>query len=140
MNIAFKKKINRRMRIFEHRIFSKSFGGKIRHSWTDITYRINKEKKNGAYVLRAPDFFWRENLTRWKGLNKVDYNVSQNCEINTLGLEPFQFLVGTRCDLERNVLYLLCALVISLSCLGCSPVHLRENENAQWINKLVEYS
>ena len=45
MNIAFKKKINRRMRIFEHRIFSKSFGGKIRHSWTDITYRINKEKK-----------------------------------------------------------------------------------------------
>ena len=33
------------MRIFEHRIFSKSFGGKIRHSWTDITYRINKEKK-----------------------------------------------------------------------------------------------
>lgn len=76
--------------------------------------------------MRAPDFFWRENLTRWKGLNKVDYNVSQNCEINTLGLEPFQFLVGTRCDLERNVLYLLCALVISLSCLGCSPVHLED--------------
>ena len=75
MNIAFKKKINRRMRIFEHRIFSKSFGGKIRHSWTDVTYRINKEKKNGAYVLRAPDFFWQEKLTRWKGLNKFDYNV-----------------------------------------------------------------
>ena len=26
-----KKKKKRRMRIFEHRIFSKSFGGKIRH-------------------------------------------------------------------------------------------------------------
>ena len=36
----------RRMRIFEHRIFSKSFGGKICHNWTDVTYRacekINK--------------------------------------------------------------------------------------------------
>ena len=34
------------MRIFEHRIFSKSFGGKICHNWTDVTYRacekINK--------------------------------------------------------------------------------------------------
>ena len=26
------------MRIFEHRIFSKSFGGKICHNWTDVTY------------------------------------------------------------------------------------------------------
>ena len=33
------------------------------------------KKKNGAYVLRAPDFFWQEKLTRWKGLNKFDYNV-----------------------------------------------------------------
>ena len=33
------------------------------------------KKKNGAYVLRAPDFFWQEKLTRWKVLNKFDYNV-----------------------------------------------------------------
>ena len=33
------------MRIFEHRIFSKSFGGKIRHNWTDVTYRIKKKKR-----------------------------------------------------------------------------------------------
>ena len=32
------------MRIFEHRIFSKSFGGKIHHNWTDVTYRIMKQK------------------------------------------------------------------------------------------------
>ena len=31
------------MRIFEHRIFSKSFGGKIHHNWTDVTYRIIKQ-------------------------------------------------------------------------------------------------
>ena len=31
------------MRIFEHRIFSKSFGGKICHNWTDVTYRMNKQ-------------------------------------------------------------------------------------------------
>ena len=34
------------MRIFAHRIFSKSFGGKICHNWKDVTYRacekINK--------------------------------------------------------------------------------------------------
>ena len=32
------------MRIFKHRIFSKSFGGKIYHNWTDVTYRMNKHK------------------------------------------------------------------------------------------------
>ena len=33
------------MRIFEHRIFSKSFGGKIRHNWTDVTYRTKKKRR-----------------------------------------------------------------------------------------------
>ena len=36
------KKKNRRMRILGARI-SKSFGGKIHHIWTDVTYRINKK-------------------------------------------------------------------------------------------------
>ena len=52
------------MRILEHRIFSKSFGGKIFRIWTDVTYRTNFFKK-GARVLWAPYFFflvfWREN-------------------------------------------------------------------------------
>ena len=62
------------MRIFEHRIFSKSFGGKIRHSWTDVTYRINKEKK-WCIRIESAWFFLAEKLNRWKGLNKVDYSV-----------------------------------------------------------------
>ena len=32
INKVVTKKKKRRMRIFEHRIFSKSFGGKIRHN------------------------------------------------------------------------------------------------------------
>ena len=32
----------RRMRIFEHRIFPKFFGGKICHIWTDVTYKAYK--------------------------------------------------------------------------------------------------
>ena len=38
-----KKKKNRRMRILGACIFSKSFGGKIHHIWTDVTYRMNKK-------------------------------------------------------------------------------------------------
>ena len=45
-----KKKKKRRMRIFEHSIFSKSFGGKFHHNWTDVTYRIIN-KKIGACVF-----------------------------------------------------------------------------------------
>ena len=45
------------MRILEHRIFSKSFGGKIFRIWTDVTYRTNFFKK-GARVLWAPYFFF----------------------------------------------------------------------------------
>ena len=40
------------MRIFEHRIFSKFFGGKICHIWTEITYRTGLSKKLAhAYFL-----------------------------------------------------------------------------------------
>ena len=44
LETQYVKKKNRRMRIFEHRIFSKSFGGKICHKWADVTYRMNKQK------------------------------------------------------------------------------------------------
>ena len=43
------------MRIFEHRIFS-SFGGKIHHNWTDVTYRIIKQKKLAHAYFRRPYF------------------------------------------------------------------------------------
>ena len=45
------------MRILRARIFSKSFGGKTRHIWTDVTYRINSEKLTHAY-LKRPYFFF----------------------------------------------------------------------------------
>ena len=44
------------MRIFEHRIFSKSFGGKIHHNWTDVTYRIIKQKNWRMLILGARIF------------------------------------------------------------------------------------
>ena len=49
MKIFFKKK-KLAHAYCKHRIFSKSFGGKIRHIWTDVIYRMNKEK-TGACVL-----------------------------------------------------------------------------------------
>ena len=51
-----KTKKKRRMRIFEHRIFSKSFGGKIHHNWTDVTYRIIKQKNWRMRILGARIF------------------------------------------------------------------------------------
>ena len=51
-----KKKKKRRMRIFEHRIFSKSFGGKIHHNWTDVTYRIIKQINWRMRILGARIF------------------------------------------------------------------------------------
>ena len=50
-NTTIKKKI-RRMRIFEHRIFSKFFGGKICHIWTEITYLGFLKKLAHAYFKR----------------------------------------------------------------------------------------
>ena len=49
--ISLTKKKKRRMRIFEHRFFPKSFGGKIRHIWTEVTYRINKEHASKDLVF-----------------------------------------------------------------------------------------
>ena len=47
----FFKKKKRRMRIFGHRIFSKSFGGKIHRIWTGFAYRINK--MNSLYLFHT---------------------------------------------------------------------------------------
>ena len=47
---------------FKHRIFSKSFGGKIRHIWTDVIYRMNKEKLAHA-SFKHPYFFLAGNFS-----------------------------------------------------------------------------
>ena len=61
--ISLIKKKKRRMRIFEHRIFSKSFGGKIRHIWTEVTYRINKEHASKDLVFLAGKFLVERRLS-----------------------------------------------------------------------------
>ena len=61
--ISLKKKKKRRMRIFEHRIFSKSFGGKIRHIWTEVTYRITKEHASKDLVFLAGKFLVERRLS-----------------------------------------------------------------------------
>ena len=82
----FKKK--RRMRIFEHRIFSKSFGGKIRHNWTDVTYRIKKK------------FFGGKNKNFWKALNTALPSdkkiVLEKVQLNRVIIFPYIFLLTRR--------------------------------------------
>ena len=51
------------MRIFEHRIFLSLLAGKSA-TVEQMLLTESIKKKNGAYVLRAPDFFWQEKLTR----------------------------------------------------------------------------
>ena len=50
------------MRIFEHRILSLLAGKSATVEQMLLTESI--KRKNGAYVLRAPGFFWQEKLTR----------------------------------------------------------------------------
>ena len=57
------------MRILSARIFSKTFGGKIRHIWTDVTYRINNEKLTHAYFKRPYFFFLRFSAGKCSILN-----------------------------------------------------------------------
>ena len=65
-----KKKKKRRMRIFGHRIFSKSFGGKIHRIWTGFAYRINKIKSQSnlfsRLALKSSFFGWRTHYTSKK--------------------------------------------------------------------------
>ena len=60
INIAFiskihldflKKKKKNGACVFKAPYFSKSFGGKIRHIWTDVTYRTNKGKIGACVFL-----------------------------------------------------------------------------------------
>ena len=51
---------------FEHRIFSKFFGGKIQRIWADIIYRTNNEKIGTCALLS-----WRENCNFLSNLNHL---------------------------------------------------------------------
>ena len=59
-NLCFLKKVAHAY--FKRRIFSKSFGGKIRQNWTDVTYRMNIEYSicvvQALYILFAFCFFF----------------------------------------------------------------------------------
>ena len=50
LDFFFKKKKKTAHAYLKHRIFSESFGGKIRHIWTDVTYRTNKGKLVHVYL------------------------------------------------------------------------------------------
>ena len=63
------------MRILEHRIFSKSFGGKIRHIWTDVTYRI--KKKNWRMRIKGARIFLSFLAGNLKFLNSPQQESSQ---------------------------------------------------------------
>ena len=90
------------MRILEHRIFSKSFGGKIFRIWTDVTYRTNFFKKKAhAYCEHRIFFlvFWRENS---KLLNSpwLKFFLQSDTKANQLSailVKPVAVLSWVRC-------------------------------------------
>ena len=62
MNIAFKKKIG--ACVFLSTVFFLSLLAGKSATVEQMLLTESIKKKNGAYVLRAPDFFWQEKLTR----------------------------------------------------------------------------
>ena len=81
------------MRIFEHRIFSKSFGGKIRHNWTDVTYRIKKKTAHAYYSK----FFGGKNKSFWTALNTSFFFerqkiVLEKVQLNRVIIFPYIFI------------------------------------------------
>ena len=80
---------------FEHRIFSKFFGGKIRRIWTDITYRTNNEK----IVLLS----WRENCNFFL----TTLNIILNCptksqNIICLSFSPWFWQMSLSSDSQHS--------------------------------------
>ena len=68
---------------FEHRIFSKFFGGKICHIWTDVTYRANKFfQKNWAHAyLSVRIKLWPENNKSWISVTKEKREQKNNISV-----------------------------------------------------------
>ena len=108
------------MRIFEHRIFSKSFGGKIRHNWTDVTYRIKFKKKRRMRIISTRIFlsFLAGKIKIFEQpLNTSFFSerqkiVLEKVQLNRVIIFPYIFLL-TRRVLERNIPILFCSSVKS---------------------------
>ena len=120
----WKLKKNRRMRILGARIFSKSFGGKIHHIWTDVTYRMNKTN-----FLKSPldSFFFPPSPRHVKASSPRLWQTNINSDSRIL---------------KRNVLLFLFALLLE-SCFKwhfkhrrCSLMSLQENKNNKSTNAI----
>ena len=61
--LHLKKKKNGACVFLSTVFFSKSFGGKIRHIWTEVTYRINKEHASKDLVFLAGKFLAEQRLS-----------------------------------------------------------------------------
>ena len=103
--------------------FSKSFGGKIHHIWTDVTYRINK--KNFLKSLLNSFFSLSSRHVKASSPRLWQTNINSDSRI-----------------LKRNVLLFLFALLLE-SCFKwhfkhrrCSLMSLQENENNKSANAI----
>ena len=65
------------------RIFSKFFGGKICHIWTDVTYRANKffQKTERMRILSARIKLWPENYKSWISVTKDKREQKNNISV-----------------------------------------------------------
>ena len=123
--------------------FSKSFGGKIRHNWTDVTYRIKKKRRMRIISTRIfLSFLAGKNKNFWTALNTSFFFerqkiVLEKVQLNRVIIFPYIFLQTCRV-LERNIPILFCSSV--KSCLSLlfdsrlkhqrySPFILQEIEN-----------
>ena len=98
------------MRILRAR---KSFGGKTRHIWTDVTYRINSEKLTHAYLKRPYFFFFGGKIFYLK----QPFNVvepAKKLQLSSPRLWDLSILAPTQNIFERNALPLFFKSCISL--------------------------
>ena len=86
--------------------FSKSFGGKIRHNWTDVTYRIKlkKKKKRRMRIISTRiflSFLGGKNKNFWTALNTSFFSerqkiVLEKVQLNRVIIFPYIFLLTRR--------------------------------------------
>ena len=82
--------------------FSKSFGGKIRHNWTDVTYRIKKKRRMRIISTRIfLSFLAGKNKNFWTALNTSFFFerqkiVLEKVQLNRVIIFPYIFLLTRR--------------------------------------------
>ena len=87
---------------FGRRIFSKSFGGKIRHIWTDVAYRINKEKWRVRIYCIAPIFFWRDNFSSQTALHMIEATKISKQQLFSLRIFAFESNLSESIVFSKN--------------------------------------